>query len=92
MVINAIHLRSDLLNKAQLDDKILKWIYDLKVLQRSTGVTCRHGVPKQRKEKPFRTVQPTVCAKPYQPDESVDIHLELNESTQIKSEPLSPSY
>ena len=39
LVINAIHLRSDLLNKAQLDDKNLKWIYDLKALQRSTGVT-----------------------------------------------------
>ena len=39
LVINAIHLRSDLLNKAQLDDKNLKWIYDLKALQGSTGVT-----------------------------------------------------
>ena len=39
LVINAIHLRSDLLNKAQLEDKDLKWIYDLKSLQRSTGTT-----------------------------------------------------
>ena len=38
IVINAIHLQSDAMNREQLRDETLKWLYDLKQQFRRTGI------------------------------------------------------